>query len=93
MFVDSACRNSPDYAEFCAKIGIRGEFDAGQYKRIGKSGNEVWLQASYNPIVDLDWQAYQSSARVLSTSPEQHKAIDALQAAVEESQHVIEEEC
>ena len=37
-----------EYKEFWAKLG-RGEYDADQYKRIGKGGKEVWIQASYNP--------------------------------------------
>jgi methyl-accepting chemotaxis protein len=53
MFVDAAYRQSPDYRLFWEKLG-RGEFDAGQYKRIGKGGKEVWIQASYNPILDAD---------------------------------------
>lgn len=28
-----------------------GEFHAGQFKRLGKGGREVWLQATYNPIL------------------------------------------
>ena len=44
-------RSSPEYRLFWDKLG-RGEFDAGQYKRIGKGGKEVWIQASYNPILD-----------------------------------------
>ncbi len=32
----------------------RGEYQAGEYKRIGKGGREVWIQASYNPILDLN---------------------------------------
>ena len=40
-----------DYREFWAKLG-RGEFDAREYKRIGKGGAEVWIQASYNPVLD-----------------------------------------
>jgi methyl-accepting chemotaxis protein len=51
IFVDPAETASPDYAAFWAKLG-RGEFDAGEYKRIGKGGKEVWIQASYNPILD-----------------------------------------
>ena len=35
---------------FWAKLG-RGEFDAGEYKRVGKDGKEVWIRASYNPVV------------------------------------------
>jgi methyl-accepting chemotaxis protein len=51
MFVDPAYRQSPDYRAFWEKLG-RGEFDAGKYLRVGKGGKEVWIQASYNPIVD-----------------------------------------
>jgi len=52
MFVDEATRQSADYREFWAKLG-RGEFVADEFKRIGKGGKEVWIQASYNPIMDL----------------------------------------
>ena len=51
MFVDAAYRASPEYRSFWDKLG-RGEYDAGQYKRIAKGGREVWIQASYNPILD-----------------------------------------
>jgi len=50
LFVDPEYAKSPDYREFWAKLG-RGEFDAREYKRIGKGGKEVWIQASYNPVV------------------------------------------
>ncbi len=53
MFVDPVYRASPEYRMFWDKLG-RGEFDAGQYKRIGKGGKEVWIQASYNPILDTN---------------------------------------
>jgi methyl-accepting chemotaxis protein len=51
MFCDPAYRESPEYRAFWQKLG-RGEFDANQYKRIGKGGKEIWIQASYNPLVD-----------------------------------------
>ncbi|MFT5519875.1 MAG: methyl-accepting chemotaxis protein, partial [Enterobacterales bacterium] len=35
-----------------------GEFEAAEYKRIGKGGKEVWIQASYNPIMDLNGNPY-----------------------------------
>jgi methyl-accepting chemotaxis protein len=53
MFVDEAYRNSGEYREFWAKLN-RGDYQAGEYKRIGKGGKEVWIQASYNPILDLN---------------------------------------
>ncbi len=57
MFVDPAHRASVDYRLFWEKLG-RGEYDAGQYLRVGKGGREVWIQASYNPILDLDGKPF-----------------------------------
>ena len=57
MFVDEAYKQSPAYKEFWAKLN-RGEYDAAEYKRIGKGGKEVWIQASYNPILDLDGKPF-----------------------------------
>ena len=52
MFVDPSYRGSEAYRRFWEKLG-RGEYDAGQYKRIAKGGKEVWIQSSYNPILDI----------------------------------------
>ncbi|MBB6146574.1 methyl-accepting chemotaxis protein [Silvibacterium bohemicum] len=51
MFVDDATRSSSQYREFWLTLN-RGEFNAGEYKRVGRDGREVWIQASYNPILD-----------------------------------------
>ena len=51
MFVDPVYAQTSEYAQFWTKLG-RGEFDAGEYKRIGKGGHGVYIQASYNPILD-----------------------------------------
>ena len=51
MFVDPATRESAAYREFWASLN-RGEFQAAQYRRLGKGGREIWIQASYNPILD-----------------------------------------
>jgi methyl-accepting chemotaxis protein len=57
MFVDEAYRQSPEYKEFWAKLN-RGEYVADEFKRIGKGGKEVWIQASYNPIMDLNGRPF-----------------------------------
>jgi methyl-accepting chemotaxis protein len=57
MFVAPAERDSPAYREFWAALN-RGEFQAAEYKRIGKGGREVWIQASYNPILDLNGKPF-----------------------------------
>jgi methyl-accepting chemotaxis protein len=53
MFVDPAYAQSADYQEFWRKLN-RGEYVAEEFKRIGKGGKEIWIQASYNPIFDLN---------------------------------------
>jgi methyl-accepting chemotaxis protein len=53
MFVDHAYRDSSEYRQFWRDLND-GKFQAAEYKRIGKGGREVWIQASYNPIFDLN---------------------------------------
>lgn len=51
MFVDPLEKNSTEYHEFWARLN-RGEFQAAQYKRFDKGGKEIWIEASYNPIMN-----------------------------------------
>lgn len=51
MFVDPVERESTDYREFWARLNS-GQFQAAQYKRFGKGGRPIWIQASYNPMLD-----------------------------------------
>ena len=51
MFVSPAERDSAAYREFWASLS-RGQFQSAEYKRYGKGGKEIWIQASYNPILD-----------------------------------------
>jgi methyl-accepting chemotaxis protein len=53
MFVESSYRQSPEYQRFWETLR-RGEYQAAQFKRIGKGGKEIWIEASYNPIMDLN---------------------------------------
>jgi methyl-accepting chemotaxis protein len=57
MFVSPSERDSAEYRDFWAKLN-RGEFQSGEYKRIGKGAKEVWIQASYNPILDLNGKPF-----------------------------------
>ncbi|MEA9490235.1 methyl-accepting chemotaxis protein [Xanthomonas campestris] len=57
LFVEPAQRQSAEYRVFWEKLG-RGEFDAGRYKRVGRDGREVWIQASYNPVLDERGRPY-----------------------------------
>lgn len=57
LFVDPAYKNSDDYRELWTKLG-RGEFHAGQFKRLAKGGREVWIEASYNPVLGKGGKPY-----------------------------------
>ncbi|MGH6738737.1 MAG: PAS domain-containing protein, partial [Bradyrhizobium sp.] len=57
MFVPAEAHGSVEYRDFWQALN-RGEFQSGEYKRIGKGAREVWIQASYNPIRDLNGKPY-----------------------------------
>ncbi|MFN3523751.1 MAG: methyl-accepting chemotaxis protein [Phenylobacterium sp.] len=53
LFVDPAYARSQEYRAFWARLNA-GEFVSASFRRIGKGGREVWIQASYNPVFDLN---------------------------------------
>jgi methyl-accepting chemotaxis protein len=87
MFVDPVYRSSPEYREFWARLG-RGEYDSNQYKRVGKGGKEVWIQASYNPILDASGKPFKV-VKYATDVTERVKAAEALQTAVRQTQDVV----
>ncbi len=68
MFVEPAFAASAEYKEFWTKLR-NGEFQAAQYKRIGKGGREVWIEASYNPIMDAKGRPYKVVKFATDLSP------------------------
>ena len=57
IFCDAGYAETPDYAAFWQKLG-RGEYHAAEFKRVHKDGHEVWLQASYNPLFDMEGKPF-----------------------------------
>lgn len=57
LFVDPAYKNSQEYRDFWSRLAA-GEYQSAEYKRFGKGGKEVWIQASYNPILDLNGKPF-----------------------------------
>ncbi|MBV6663847.1 PAS domain-containing methyl-accepting chemotaxis protein [Pseudomonas yamanorum] len=53
MFCEPGLVNSDEYTDFWRRLNA-GEFFSGQFKRLGKHGRVVWLEASYNPVYDAD---------------------------------------
>ncbi|MDE2593440.1 MAG: PAS domain S-box protein [Burkholderiales bacterium] len=86
MFVDPGYRNSVDYRMFWEKLA-RGEYDSGQYKRVGRGGKEIWIQASYNPIMDLNGKPFKVVKYATDVTAEV-RANQMLRQAVEQAQQV-----
>ena len=91
MFVEPAYAQSAEYRLFWDKLN-RGEFDAGEYKRIGQGGKEVWIQASYNPIFDMNGRPFKvvKYATDVTAQKLQHADYEGQLAAIGKSQAVIE---
>ncbi|MBV8046892.1 MAG: PAS domain S-box protein [Paludibacterium sp.] len=87
MLVEPAYAESAEYRQFWERLG-RGEHDAGQYKRIGKGGREVWIQASYNPILDMDGRPFKV-VKYATDITEQVKLASAMKEAVADTQAVV----
>ncbi len=57
MFVDPGTRESDAYRDFWAGLN-RGEYRAAEFRRLGKGGKEVWIQATYNPLIGSDGKPF-----------------------------------
>lgn len=53
MFCEPELVSRSEYSDFWRRLNA-GEFFSGQFKRIGKHGKVVWLEASYNPVYDAE---------------------------------------
>ena len=87
IFVEPSQRESDAYRLFWDKLG-RGEYDAGQYRRVAKGGREVWLEATYNPIFDQKGRV----AKVIKYATditEQRQAAIQMEKAVEATRTVV----
>lgn len=91
IFIDPASQASSEYVEFWRSLN-RGEYQAAEYKRIGKNGKEVWIQASYNPILDHNGKPYKVIKYATDITAQKLLSSDAAGqlAAIAKSQGVIE---
>ncbi|MDB5972102.1 MAG: Methyl-accepting chemotaxis protein, partial [Hydrocarboniphaga sp.] len=87
LLCDPNYRQSIEYQQFWEKLN-RGESESGQYKRIGKDGREVWLQALYNPINDASGKPFKVVEYATDVSA-QVMAARVLEQAVEQTQDVV----
>jgi methyl-accepting chemotaxis protein len=91
QFVEPAYAASDEYRQFWERLG-RGQYDANEYRRVGKGGRPIWLQASYNPIVDARGRPYKivKFAQDVTARRIKDNESSAQIAAILKSQAVIE---
>jgi methyl-accepting chemotaxis protein len=91
MFADTEYKNSSEYRQFWEKLN-RGEYEAGEFKRIGKGGKEIWIQASYNPIMDLNGKPFKVVKYATDVTEQKLRNVDFAGQieAIGKSQAVIE---
>ncbi|MEO9383411.1 methyl-accepting chemotaxis protein, partial [Chromobacterium phragmitis] len=87
MFVEPSYAQSGEYQQFWAALA-RGEHKEGQFKRLGKNGREVWIQASYNPIFDMNGRVIKV-VKYATDITEQVMLANAMKLAVEQTQGVV----
>ncbi|WP_374242031.1 methyl-accepting chemotaxis protein [Zoogloea sp.] len=87
IFIAPADVASADYQVFWDKLG-RGEYDTGRYRRIARDGREVWIQASYNPILDLNGRPCKI-VKYAADITRQVEEEEALRQTVEETLSVV----
>jgi methyl-accepting chemotaxis protein len=91
LFVHPADAAQPAYAQFWEQLG-RGKFQSGEFRRFGKDGREVWIQASYNPVLDEAGMPVRIVKLATDITAEKQEAADAAGqlTAISRSQAVIE---
>ncbi len=91
MFCDQSYVNTPDYARFWSDLAA-GKFQAAEYKRIAKGGKEIWIQATYNPVIDDAGRVLKVIKFATDTTAEKLKNADyqGKLAAIDKAQAVIE---
>ena len=57
MFCPKVVTDAPDYQQTWEALA-RGKFISGRFQRVDKHGNPVWLEASYNPVINDDGKVY-----------------------------------
>ncbi len=91
MFADAAYAATEDYRRLWERLN-RGEYVAGEFKRLAKGSREIWLQASYNPIMDASGRVTRVVKFATDITAQKYAAMDATGQleAIHRSQAVIE---
>ncbi|MFC7208305.1 methyl-accepting chemotaxis protein [Comamonas endophytica] len=89
MFVDPAEARSPAYAAFWHSLA-QGQYQKGQFRRISRSGADVWIEANYNPVFDQRGQPFKV-VKYATDITTRFEATRLVQAAFEQLQQLVQE--
>jgi len=91
IFVEASMQDTPAYREFWGRLN-RGQYEAAEFKRIGKGGREIWIQASYNPVLDKSGKPFKvvKLATVITAQKIHSLESDGERQAIRRTQAVIE---
>ncbi len=91
LFVEESYRESAAYKQFWYRLNM-GEFLIDEYRRLGKGGKLVWIQASYNPILGANGRPYKVVQFATDVTTQKRQWMDSAGqlAAISRSQAVIE---
>ena len=93
IFMSPADAHKPEYRAFWDALS-RGEPQSGMFRRVTKDGEEIWLQASYNPIFDADGKPFTVrydavNAMLLNEFLKEHQTVQELKTTVARQQNQI----
>jgi methyl-accepting chemotaxis protein len=91
MFVDPDYAQSAEYKQFWIDLA-KGNFQSAVFRRVGKGGREIWIQASYNPVLDKSGKPVKVIKFATDITEQKNRAADqeAQMAALSRVQAVIE---
>ncbi|EGP06262.1 putative PAS/PAC sensor protein [Bradyrhizobiaceae bacterium SG-6C] len=91
MFMEPDQRDRSEYRQFWDALR-RGEFQAGEFQRIAKGGRPIWIQASYNPLLDRGGKPFKVVKFAADITQQKLRSADCEGqiAAIQKSQAVIE---
>ena len=91
MFADPEHAASAEYRQFWEALN-RGEFQGGEFRRIGKGGREIWIQATYNPLVSGNGKTFKviKFASDITEAKQRNADLEGQIEAIGKSQAVIE---
>ena len=87
MFVAPQERSSAEYAAFWAHLP-QGKHYRGQFRRIGRLGNDVWIEANYSPVLNQSGQPFKV-VKYATDITQRYEATRLVQSAFEQLQQLV----